>query len=136
MSQSNYSLTIRANIPAQVGMLGKVMAAIGDAGGQVGGVDIVRSSRDTITRDITVYARDDAHGEAIGAVLGAVPGVAIDSLTDRVFLAHAGGKIGMENRDVFLAAGGEKYDYVPALNGRADHVAALHAVVKGEACSG
>lgn len=45
-------------------------------------------------------------------------------------------EIGMENRDVFLAAGGEKYDYVPALNGRADHVAALNAVVRGDACSG
>jgi len=38
-------------------------------------------------------------------------------------------EIGMENRDVFLAAGGESYGYIPALNGRADHVAALHAVV-------
>lgn len=45
-------------------------------------------------------------------------------------------EIGMENRDVFLKAGGEKYDYVPALNGRADHVAALAAVVRGTACSG
>jgi protoporphyrin/coproporphyrin ferrochelatase len=42
-------------------------------------------------------------------------------------------EIGMENRDVFLAAGGEKYDYVPALNGRADHVAALRAVVLRDA---
>src|SRR5688572_4578271 len=34
-------------------------------------------------------------------------------------------EIGMENRDVFLAAGGARYDYIPALNARADHVAAL-----------
>jgi ferrochelatase len=50
-------------------------------------------------------------------------------------------EIGMENRDVFLAAGGRQYDYIPALNGRADHVAALRAVVLGttkerSACSG
>jgi ferrochelatase len=37
-------------------------------------------------------------------------------------------EIGMENREVFLAAGGEQYTYVPALNGRADHVAALRSV--------
>ena len=98
MSQSNYSLTIRANIPAKVGMLGKVMGAIGDAGGQVGGVDIVRSSKDTITRDITVYARDDAHGDAIVRALADVDGVAVESSTDRVFLTHLGGMIGMENR--------------------------------------
>lgn len=38
-------------------------------------------------------------------------------------------EIGMENRDVFLAAGGEKYHYIAALNARADHVAALSALV-------
>jgi len=41
-------------------------------------------------------------------------------------------EIGMENRDVFLAAGGEQYHYVAALNGRADHVAALGALISRE----
>jgi ferrochelatase len=41
-------------------------------------------------------------------------------------------EIGMENRDVFLAAGGEKYHYIAALNARADHVAALAALVTRE----
>ena len=42
-------------------------------------------------------------------------------------------EIGMENRDAFLAAGGEHYQYIPALNARADHVAALRALVLREA---
>jgi ferrochelatase len=37
-------------------------------------------------------------------------------------------EIGMENRDVFLAAGGQQYQYIAALNARADHVATLQAV--------
>ena len=41
-------------------------------------------------------------------------------------------EIGMENRDVFLGAGGKKYDYIPALNARQDHVAALRDVVLRE----
>ena len=41
-------------------------------------------------------------------------------------------EIGMENRDVFRAAGGEKYHYIAALNARADHVAALRALVLRE----
>src|SRR5680860_1049540 len=98
MSHANYSLTIRAGIPSRVGMLGRVMAAIGEAGGQVGGVDIVRSTKDLVTRDITVYARDEAHGAEIGVALGAVEGVGIESITDRVFMSHLGGKIGMQNR--------------------------------------
>jgi protoporphyrin/coproporphyrin ferrochelatase len=42
-------------------------------------------------------------------------------------------EIGIENRDVFLAAGGEKYQYIAALNGRADHVAAVRKVALREA---
>lgn len=49
-------------------------------------------------------------------------------------------EIGMENRDAFLAAGGEEYHYIPALNARADHVAALKNIVMrvsgADACSG
>jgi len=41
-------------------------------------------------------------------------------------------EIGMENRDAFRAAGGEQYHYIAALNARADHVAALRAVVLHE----
>jgi ferrochelatase len=45
-------------------------------------------------------------------------------------------EIGMENRAVFLAAGGEKYHYIAALNARPDHVAALRAVILSEAVMG
>ena len=41
-------------------------------------------------------------------------------------------EIGMENRDVFLGAGGEQYSYIAALNARADHVAALHTLIERE----
>ncbi|MEO8061281.1 MAG: ferrochelatase [Pseudomonadota bacterium] len=41
-------------------------------------------------------------------------------------------EIGIENRDVFLAAGGKQYHYIPALNARQDHVAALRDVVLRE----
>jgi ferrochelatase len=42
-------------------------------------------------------------------------------------------EIAMENRDEFLAAGGEQCRYIPALNARADHVAALRALVTVDA---
>jgi protoporphyrin/coproporphyrin ferrochelatase len=41
-------------------------------------------------------------------------------------------EIGMENRDVFLGAGGRQYHYIAALNARADHVAALGSLVLRE----
>ncbi|HMM49858.1 MAG TPA: malic enzyme-like NAD(P)-binding protein [Miltoncostaeaceae bacterium] len=98
MSHVNYSLTIRAAIRAEIGMLGRVLAAIGDQDGLVGGVDIVHSSPSAVTRDITVLARDQEHGEAIRDAVAAIDGVTIEHATDRVVLAHTGGSIGMRNR--------------------------------------
>ena len=99
MSHANYSLTVRAAIPAKVGMLGRVLAAIGDAGGQVGGVDIVRSSKDdgdARHHACTPATRPTARRSAPPSE--AVEGVAVESVFDRVFMSHAGGKVGMQNR--------------------------------------
>ncbi len=41
-------------------------------------------------------------------------------------------EIGMENRDAFMAAGGETYHYVAALNARPDHVEVMRGLVMGE----
>jgi malate dehydrogenase (oxaloacetate-decarboxylating) len=97
MSHANYSLTIRASIRADIGMLGRVLAAIGDAGGLVGGVDIVRSSSTEVTRDITVLARDEAHAGKVRDAIDAIEGVTVEGSSDRVFLTHTGGIIGMRN---------------------------------------
>jgi malate dehydrogenase (oxaloacetate-decarboxylating) len=98
MSHGNYSLSFRVGIPARVGMLGRVLAAIGDAGGEVGGVDIVRSTKSQVTRDIQVYARDEEHGAELRSAIEGVEGASVESVTDRVFLSHRGGKLGMQNR--------------------------------------
>jgi protoporphyrin/coproporphyrin ferrochelatase len=62
----------------------------------------------------------------IGSLAVMCPGFAADCLETLE-------EIGMENRDAFLAAGGEQYQYIPALNARADHVAALRALVLRDA---
>lgn len=42
-------------------------------------------------------------------------------------------EIAMENREVFLEAGGQEYRYIPCLNDRADHIAALAGLVRQHA---
>lgn len=39
-------------------------------------------------------------------------------------------ELAVQNRDIFLGAGGETYQYIPALNDRADHIAALAAIIR------
>jgi malate dehydrogenase (oxaloacetate-decarboxylating) len=92
------SLTIRTHIAAEIGNFGRVMAAIGAAGAEVGGVDIVRSTKSSVTRDITVYIRDTAHGEEVVDALNALDGVEVQGTSDRVMLSHHGGKMTMQNR--------------------------------------
>ncbi len=42
-------------------------------------------------------------------------------------------EIEVENRDYFLEAGGERYEYIPCLNARADHVQVLASLVRAVA---
>jgi malate dehydrogenase (oxaloacetate-decarboxylating) len=95
---ASYSLTVRVGIQNRPGMLGKVASAIGDAGGDIGAVDLVESSRDRILRDITINARDSDHGSRIVGRLRTVPGVRVVNVSDRTFLMHLGGKIEIHSK--------------------------------------
>ena len=39
-------------------------------------------------------------------------------------------ELALENRDVFLGAGGIQYRYIPALNDRDDHITALTNIIQ------
>jgi malate dehydrogenase (oxaloacetate-decarboxylating) len=95
---ASYSLTARVAIRNRPGMLGKVASAIGGAGGDIGAVDLVESQRDQIIRDITISARDSAHGTQIVNRLKHVPGVRVINISDRTFLMHLGGKIEIHSK--------------------------------------
>ncbi len=93
-----YSFTIRAQYANRPGMLGKIASAIGEAGGDISGVDIVQISGGRMCRDITVAGRDDVHGRDIVKRVKAVQGVVVRSVSDPLFLMHLGGKIDVHLR--------------------------------------
>ena len=62
---ASYSLTIRVEIPAVPGSFAKVAAAIGEADGDLGAIDLVRVTRESRVRDVTVSASDSDHGQRI-----------------------------------------------------------------------
>ncbi len=68
-------------------------AAIGDVGAILGAIDLVRVEDGVVVRDVTVACSDAAHGEAVVAAVRALDGVSVDSVSDRTFLMHMGGKI-------------------------------------------
>ena len=57
--------------------------AIGRAGGDIGAVDLVESSRERIVRDITINSRDSDHGQQIVNRLKRVTGVRVVNTSDR-----------------------------------------------------
>ena len=95
---ASYSLTVRVRIANRPGMLGKVTSVIGKAGGDIGAVDLVEAGSSTITRDITFKASDERHGERVTERLRAIAGLTVVNVSDRTFLMHLGGKIGVHGK--------------------------------------
>jgi malate dehydrogenase (oxaloacetate-decarboxylating) len=94
---ASYSLTIRVESQGRAGLLGQITLAIDEEGGEIGAIDIVRAG-DRMVRDITVAARDEAHGEAMVKRLHKIDGVRVINVSDRTFLVHLGGKIEVNGR--------------------------------------
>src|SRR5437764_5458230 len=95
---AQYRLTIRVKIADAQGMLGNLTAAIGEAGGMVGAVDLVEVDEGESLRDIVVDASDRDHWGRIIAAIGALDGAEVVDTTDRTFLLHVGGKIEQHNK--------------------------------------
>ncbi len=91
-------MTLRVEFPHQAGALGAILTAVGEAGGMVGAVDIVRMEATRSVRDITVNARDSEHGRNIVEVVEALPDTRVVNISDRTFLMHLGGKIEVRSK--------------------------------------
>jgi malate dehydrogenase (oxaloacetate-decarboxylating) len=91
-------MTLRVEFPHRAGSLGKILTAVGDAGGMVGAVDIVRMGQQTSCRDITINARDSEHGQQVVQAVDSLPEVKVINVSDRTFLMHLGGKIEVRSR--------------------------------------
>ena len=90
---ASYSLTLRIRIHNKPGKLGEITTAIGRAGGDIEGIDIVSVGKDFLIRDITVNASSEKHDQEIVAAANDIDGVEVINVSDRTFLMHLGGKI-------------------------------------------
>lgn len=90
---ASYSLTLRVKIHNKPGQLGKITTAIGLAGGDIEGIDIVSVGKDFLIRDITVNAASENHDQQILQSVKDIDGVEVVNVSDRTFLMHLGGKI-------------------------------------------
>ena len=91
---ASFSATLRVRLENQPGTFARLAEAIGEAGGLLGAIDLVRVERGTKVRDVTVLAGDAEHMERIvDGRARASPGSRSCNVSDRTFLMHLGGKI-------------------------------------------
>ncbi|HUF04531.1 MAG TPA: malic enzyme-like NAD(P)-binding protein [Aridibacter sp.] len=90
---ASFSFTVRVEIQNLPGKLGEITTTIGNAGGDIGAIDIVRVGKDSIVRDITVNAASEVHNRQIIDEVRRIDGVDVIQVSDRTFLMHIGGKI-------------------------------------------
>jgi len=93
-----YTLTVRCQIDNRPGMLGRLATRIGEVGGDIGAIDIVRAERTLLVRDLTIRVQDEQHGEALVAAITGLSGVQVLQVSDRVFLTHLGGKLAVQSK--------------------------------------
>jgi len=98
LPDSSTSITVRFEITNEPGMLAEVTSAIGQAGGNIGAIDIVRVQNGTIVRDITINARDGDHCRDVLQQVREVDGATVVNVSDRTFLLHLGGKLTVQSK--------------------------------------
>src|SRR5580765_8438700 len=95
---ASFSAIIRVRLDNHPGAFARLAATIGEAGGLLGAIDLVRVEGDTKLRDVTVLADGEAHLAAIVAAVRETGGAEIAHVSDQTFLAHLGGKIEVRPR--------------------------------------
>jgi malate dehydrogenase (oxaloacetate-decarboxylating) len=97
---AQYSVTIRVELDARQEPLGKLTAAIAEAGGQLQGVDLVPGAgpEGKRVREFTIDAADREHWEKILRAIGSTRGARVLDYVDRTMQMHRGGKIEIHNK--------------------------------------
>ena len=90
---AQFSTTLRVHLDNRPGSFAAVAEAIGDAGGLLDAIDLVRVEDEKKVRDITVLATDANHVERIVEAVRGVEGVEVEHVSDRTLLMHLGGKL-------------------------------------------
>ena len=90
---AQFSTTLRVHLEDRPGSFARLAQAIGDAGGLLDAIDLVRVEPGKKVRDVTVLATGQAHEQAIVAAVRALDGIEVEHVSDRTFLLHLGGKI-------------------------------------------
>lgn len=90
--------TVRCQNDQQRGTLARLLAAVADAGGSVGEIDLIKEGGQREVRDIVVFAEDETQLDSIIRAMSANPGTRVLEVRDEVLELHQKGKIAIRSR--------------------------------------
>jgi malate dehydrogenase (oxaloacetate-decarboxylating) len=97
-TSASYGITVRLYAVPSPSAVGELATAVGMAGGLVTAIDVSESRTDRITVDVTCSAVNGEHAAEIVEAMRSVTGVTVHRVSDRTFLLHLGGKIGVHSK--------------------------------------
>ena len=112
---ASFSATLRVHLDDRPGAFADLARAIGDAGGSLGAIDLVRVESGKKIRDVTVDAASADHIESIVAAVRTLTGVEVEHVSDRTFLLHLGGKIEMASKSPLKTRDDLSMAYTPGV---------------------
>ena len=92
--------TVRVRNEQHIGTLGRLLTVIGDAGGDIGEVRLIREGLHSTIRDITIYTDDDAQMDKVLQAIDEFPETHVMAVRDEVLELHQKGKIAIRSRTV------------------------------------
>jgi malate dehydrogenase (oxaloacetate-decarboxylating) len=90
--KTSTSIIFRIELDHRSANFGQVASTIGNAGGDVTFIDVIRSGKDVSIRDLTVDMAEQSVKQLADS-LKELEGVKLINVSDRTFLMHLGGKI-------------------------------------------
>jgi len=88
-----HSIVIRLSVPNRPGMLAKVASAIGATSGNIGAIDALEITAESIVRDISIAVSSREHERRVVDAVRGIEGINVLSVSNPILLAHRGGKI-------------------------------------------
>jgi len=89
---------IRLKLRNEIGALASVTRAVADSGGDIGAIDLVRSTKEETVRDFTISTANADISQKVLDAARALDVAEYVHYSDRTFLMHLGGKIEVTNR--------------------------------------
>ena len=90
--------TVRCQNDQQRGTFARLLAAVADAGGSIGEIELIKEGSQREVRDIVVFAEDETQLDSIIRAMSANPGTRVLEVRDEVLELHQKGKIAIRSR--------------------------------------